>query len=60
MVHLYILTIFALFAFTNGQNCESPTFKVTSYSTNDARLTVESAAQLEINVKCKSGKQVCS
>jgi hypothetical protein len=41
-----------------GENCESPKFGVTSYSTKDARLTTESAAQLEITVKCKSGKQV--
>jgi len=52
-----IAIIFALFAFAKGENCDSPQFKVTSYSTKDARLTAESAAQLEITVKCKSGKQ---
>ena len=65
---------FVLFAFTKGkiawkdsgesnslnlgETCESPQLTVTSYSTTDARLTTESAAQLEITVKCKSGKQV--
>jgi hypothetical protein len=44
--------------FNLGENCESPQFKVTSYSTKDARLITESAAQLEIIVKCKNGKQV--
>ncbi|CAF2446146.1 unnamed protein product [Rotaria sp. Silwood2] len=48
---------FVLFAFAKGENCESPQFKVSSYSTKDARLTAESAAELEITVKCKSGKQ---
>ncbi len=42
-----------------GENCESPKFTATSYSTKDARLAVEAAAQLEITVKCKNGKQVC-
>lgn len=42
-----------------GQTCESPQFKVVSHSTSDARLTAESAAQLEVTVTCKSGKQVC-
>jgi len=53
-----VLAVFALIALTSAQNCESPQFKVTSYSTTDARLTAESAAQLEITVTCKSGKQV--
>lgn len=53
-----VLAVFALIALTSAQNCESPQFKVTSYSTTDARLTAESAAQLEITVNCKSGKQV--
>jgi len=43
----------------SGENCESPQFKVNSYLTKDARLTAELAAQLEITIKCKSGKQVC-
>jgi hypothetical protein len=34
--------------FNLGENCESPQFKVTSYSTKDARLITESAAQLEM------------
>jgi hypothetical protein len=42
-----------------AENCEAPQIKAVSHSTRDARLTVESAAQLEITVKCKSGKQVC-
>jgi hypothetical protein len=54
-----VLAAIVLFAFAKGESCESPQFKVTSHSTRDARLTAESAAQLEITVKCKSGKQVC-
>jgi hypothetical protein len=45
--------------FYSAENCAAPEVKVVSYSTKDARLTAESAAQLEITVKCKSGKQVC-
>ncbi|CAF0808829.1 unnamed protein product [Adineta steineri] len=52
-----IFTFLALLAFAKGENCESPQFKITSYSTKDARLTAESAAQVEITVKCKNGKQ---
>ncbi|CAF0766259.1 unnamed protein product [Rotaria sordida] len=52
-----VLIGFVLFAFAKGENCESPQFQVSSYSTKDARLTAESAAQLEITIKCKSGKQ---
>ncbi len=46
------------FVFHSAENCEAPQFKVVSHSTRDARLTAESAAQLEITVNCKSGKQV--
>ncbi|CAF0945083.1 unnamed protein product [Adineta ricciae] len=52
-----ILAFLTLIILTAGQNCESPQFKVTTYSTQDARLTTESAAQLEFTVKCKNGKQ---
>ncbi|CAF0778302.1 unnamed protein product [Rotaria sp. Silwood1] len=52
-----VLISFVLFALAKGETCESPQFQVSSYSTKDARLTAESAAELEIIVKCKSGKQ---
>ncbi|CAF2512869.1 unnamed protein product [Rotaria sp. Silwood2] len=52
-----VLAIIFLFGAAKGENCESPQFKVVSHSTRDARLAIESAAQLEITVKCKSGKQ---
>ncbi|CAF1121012.1 unnamed protein product [Rotaria sp. Silwood1] len=52
-----VLAILALVAVAQGETCESPQFSVVSYSTRDGRLAIESAAQLEINVKCKSGKQ---
>ncbi|CAF1052982.1 unnamed protein product [Adineta ricciae] len=52
-----VLAALAIIALVNGETCESPEFKVNSHSTRDARLTAESAAQLEITVKCKNGKQ---
>jgi len=51
-----IVALFLLFTIAAGENCESPKFEVVSHSTKDARLTAESAAQLEITVKCKNGK----
>ena len=54
-----VIAALVLIAFAKGQTCESPQFKVVSHSTRDARLAAEPAAQLEITVKCKSGKQVC-
>jgi hypothetical protein len=53
-----VIAALVLIAFAKGQTCESPQFKVVSHSTRDARLAAEPAAQLEITVKCKSGKQV--
>ncbi|CAF2099497.1 unnamed protein product [Rotaria magnacalcarata] len=52
-----VLAILAVLAFAQGESCESPQFQVASYSTRDGRLAAESAAELEITVKCKSGKQ---
>ncbi|CAF1332625.1 unnamed protein product, partial [Didymodactylos carnosus] len=38
------------------EQCESPTFSVKSHTTKDARLTAETAASVEITVKCKNAK----
>ncbi|UJR37469.1 hypothetical protein I4U23_030172 [Adineta vaga] len=52
-----IIPLFAVITLITGENCESPKFQVKTYSTKDARLTAESVTQLEITIKCKSGKQ---
>ena len=58
MLRLVFVVVLALFAYAQGESCDSPKLTVSSYSTRDARLTAEPVAQLEFTVKCKSGKQV--